>query len=211
MKKRTGSKYLGAKSFSVICLLALSLWLPACGGKSNSPESGGISVFTSDDTEKATAIVNEANDELRKIKAIYKENEGAIEEVQAAMSGKDNAQVKSIADNLVFRINDGITLGENAISKLEEAEKLNINDTFREYLELKRASLRKQVDAFEYRRQAAELLSKGFGSSDPKEVEGIKAVFKEKEAEFQKLWQEGRDESQEANDFYKESLKKSVQ
>lgn len=210
MNLRTGKKYFEAKSFSLICLLALSLWLSACG-KNNSSDSGGLSVFSSDETEKAVQVVTEANGELKKIKAIYKENEGSVEEVKAAMAARDNAKVKLIADNLVFRINDGITLGENAISKLEEAEKLNINDTFRQYLELKRGSLRKQVDAFEYRRQAAELLSKGFSSNDPKQIDGIKLIFKEKETDFQKVWQEGRDESQEANDFYKDNFKKKAE
>ena len=208
---RTGKKGFRLDKFFLICLLALSLLIPACGGKNNSSDSSGLSVFSSDDTDKAIQVVTEANDELKKIKAIYKENEGSVDEVQAAMAAKDNAKVKSIADNLVFRINDGITLGENAISKLEEAEKLNINDTFRQYLELKRSSLRKQIDAFEYRRQAAELLSKGFSGNDPKQADGIKLVFKEKETDFQKVWQEGRDESQEANDFYKENFKKKVQ
>ena len=211
MKLRTGKKYFRAENFSLICLLGLSLLIPACGGKNNSSDSSGLSVFSSDDTDKAIQVVTEANDELKKIKAIYKENEGSVDEVQAAMAAKDNAKVKSIADNLVFRINDGITLGENAISKLEEAEKLNINDTFRQYLELKRSSLRKQVDAFEYRRQAAELLSKGFSGNDPKQIDGIKLVFKEKETDFQKVWQEGRDESQEANAFYKENFAKKAQ
>jgi hypothetical protein len=211
MKMRMGKRYFGLGKLSLICLLALSFLIPACGGKNNSSDSSGLSVFSSDDTDKAIQVVTEANDELKKIKAIYKENEGSVDEVQAAMAAKDNAKVKSIADNLVFRINDGITLGENAISKLEEAEKLNINDTFRQYLELKRSSLRKQVDAFEYRRQAAELLSKGFSGNDPKQIDGIKLVFKEKETDFQKVWQEGRDESQEANDFYKENFKKKAQ
>lgn len=210
MNKRTGKTYFKAGNFSLLCLLALSLLLPACGGKNGSSDSGEIGIFSSDDTEKAVQVVTEANDELKKIKAIYKENEGSVDEVQAAMTAKDNAKVKSLADNLVFRINDGISLGENAISKLEEAEKLNINDTFRQYLELKRSSLRKQVDAFEYRRQAAELLSKGFSGNDPKQIDGIKLIFKEKETDFQKVWQEGRDESQEANAFYKENFKKKA-
>lgn len=211
MKIETGKRHFNVRNFSFISLLALSLSFSACVGKNNSSDSSGLGVFSSDDTEKAIQVVTEANDELKKIKAIYKENEGSVEEVQSAMAAKDNAKVKSIADNLVFRINDGITLGENAISKLEEAEKLNINDTFRQYLELKRSSLRKQVDAFEYRRQAAELLSKGFSGNDPKQIDGIKLVFKEKETDFQKVWQEGRDDSQEANDFYKENFKKKAE
>lgn len=202
MRLKKGENYSETKSFSLLFLLALSLLFAACGGKNNPSETGGV--FSSDETDKAIAIVTEANGELKKIKAIYKDNEGSVEEVQAAMAAKDNAKVKSLADNLVFRINDGISLGENAISKLEEAETLEINDAFKEYLELKRSSLRKQVDAFEYRRQAAELLSKGFSGNDPKQIDGIKLIFKEKETEFQKLWQEGRDESQEANAFFKE-------
>lgn len=178
--------------------------------KKDSIQSGSLDVFSSDDTDEAVKIIEEANDELKKIKAIYRENEGKIVQIQTAMANRQNDEVKKIADDLVFQINDGITLGESAISKIEKAEKLDINETFRQYLELKKESLRTQINAFEYRRQAAQLLSRGF-AGDPKEVEGIKAVFKEKELNFQKVWQEGRDQSQEANDFYKDAIKKSAQ
>lgn len=199
------------KKSLLVCFLGVNLACFGCGKKADSSQSSGLDVFSSDDTEQAKSIVNDANNELKKIKAIYKDNEGRIEEIQSAMSNRESDKVKKIADDLVFQINDGITLGENAISKLEEAEALNINDTFKEYLRLKEDSLRVQIDAFEFRRQAAQLLSKSSGKSDAQEVKSIQGVFKEKEAEFQKLWQEGRDKSQEANDFYKESLKKSVQ
>lgn len=195
---------------AVILIITVMCSFSACW-KKDSAQSGGIDVFSSDETDEAVKIIEDANEDLKKIKAIYRENEGKIEEIQTAMAGKQNDQVKKIADDLVFQINDGITLGESAIEKIEKAEKLNINDTFRQYLELKKASLRTQIDAFEYRRQAAQLLSKSSGNTDPKEVEGSKLIFKEKEFNFQKLWQEGRDQSQEANDFYKDAIKKSTQ
>lgn len=209
MKSRINKGGFSLKNFFLFCLIASILGFSACGKTGNSPQSGGLDILSSDETPQAAELVNEANGELKKIKAIYKENEGRIAEIQAAMSSKENDKIKKIADDLVFQINDGITLGESAISKIEKAEELSINDTFREYLELKRESLRKQVDAFEFRRQAAQLLSKGSGSGNPKESESIRGIFKEKEGSFQKLWDEGRAQSQEANLFYKESLKKS--
>lgn len=193
-----------------VCLVSITALTSACWQKNSQSQTGALDVFSSDETDEAVKIIEEANADLKKIKAIYRENEGKIEEIQTAMAGRQNDQVKKIADELVFQINDGITLGESAIEKIEKAEKLNINETFRQYLELKKESLRTQVEAFEYRRQAAQLLSKSSGNSDPKEVEAIKLIFKEKEFNFQKLWQEGRDQSQEANDFYKDAIKKST-
>lgn len=210
MKLTENIRVLSLKNIFLLSLLTTVLMISACGEKNNQSQSSG-SVFSSDDTEEAVALITEANVELKKIKKIYRENEGRIEEIQIAMSNKENEKVKKIADDLVFKINDGLVLADKAIIKINEAKSLNINSTFREYLERKSHSLDRQRDAFEYRRQAAELLSKGFGSNDPKQIEGIRAVFKEKDVEFQKAWQEGRDESLEANDFYKESLQKPGQ
>lgn len=209
MKLPEKAKHLSVENIWRVSLLATVLIFSACGGSSSSESSE--SLFSSDDTKEAVALIEDANNDLKKIKAIYRENEGRTEEIQIAMANREYEKVKKIADDLVFKINDGIVLADKAISKIDEAKALNINGTFRDYLDQKSRSLRKQVDAFEYRRQTAELLSKGFSSNDPKQIEGIKAVFKEKEVEFQKAWQEGRDQSLEANQFYKENFRKPVQ
>jgi len=200
--RRFGREFL----FCLFCLSLLIFLFSACQ-KNGSSSSGGL--LSSDDTDEAVSLITEANGDLKKIKAIYKANQGRVEELQAAMSNKEIDTVKKIADDLVFQINDGISLGENAVSKIEKAEALNTNDSFKEYLALKKESLRKQLEAFEFRRQSAQLLRDAFGGKNPQEIEKVKAVFREKEGSFQKLMEEGREQSQEANLLAKESQKKA--
>ncbi len=189
----------------LLTILSIALFFSACQKKSS--DSGGFDILSTDDTQKAVDIINSANDDLKKIKVIYKDNMGKTEELKAAMSNKEIAKVKEIAGNLVSEIDNGVTLGESAYKKIEEAKELNVNDTYKEYLDMKSQALRKQLDAFDYRRKSAILLRDSFGGSDPKELETTKAKFKELDDNFQKLMEEGRTLSQDANELAKEAAK----
>jgi hypothetical protein len=159
-----------------------------------------------DQTAEAGAIVQDANEDLKKIRKMYKENQSKIDELKTAMQDKKIDEAKKIADELVYIINDGFVLGESAISKIEKAEALNTNDKYKEYLQLKKGSLKKQLDAFEFRRQAAQLLRDAFGNKDKLEIEKAKAEFREKEENFQKYMEIAREMSGEANQLAKETL-----
>lgn len=188
----------------------LTIWLitllfSACQKKSS--ESGGFDILSTDDTKEAVEIINDANNDLKKIKAIYKDNMGKTVELKAAMSNKENEKVKEIAGNLVTEIDNGVTLGESAYQKIEKAKELNINETYKQYLDMKSEALRKQLEAFEYRRKSAILLRDSFGGKEQKDLEVTKAKFKELDDNFQKLMEEGRTLSQDANELAKEAAK----
>ena len=194
------------QTISVVGLICFLVLLSACK-KSETTEISDILDFT-DDTTAAAELVTQANADLNKIKIMYKKNEDQLEELKTAMSSQDVERVKKISDDLVYILNDGMRLGENAIEKIEKAEAMNINPDFKEYLRLKQESLRKQLDAFENRRQAARLLRDGFGANDPKLIERGKLEFKEKEENFQKTMEAARGISKKANELAKESARK---
>lgn len=187
---------------ALICLSMFS----ACQ-KKDASEGFDILNF-SDDTTAAAELVEQANQDLNKIKVMYKKNEVQLEELKAAMSGRDIETVKKITDDLVYVLNDGMSLGESAVEKLGKAQQKNIDVDFKDYLSLKEESLRKQLEAFENRRQAARLLRDSFGTADPKKIEEAKAGFKEKEEKFMKTMETAREISKKANDLAKESSKK---
>jgi hypothetical protein len=192
--------------YSFSCLSLLIFILAGCQ-KSNRSESSGIDVFgLNDQTQEAGQLVIEANNDLKKIRKMHKDNQDKIEEVTKAMNEKKIDEVKKIADDLVYVINDGFVLGDSAISKLEKAQEMNINETYKEYLQIKTESLRKWKDAFEFRRQLAVLLRDEFGTKDKFEIEKVKSVFQEKEENFQKYMQIARELSEKANLIAKESL-----
>ncbi|MCY7377392.1 MAG: hypothetical protein LH472_15640 [Pyrinomonadaceae bacterium] len=180
--------------------------LTACG-KSESSESFDT-LFFSDDTTAAAELVADANEDLNKIKIMYKKNEDQLEDLKTAVGDKDIEKVKKITDDLVFIINDGITLGESALGKIEKAEAMNVNSDFKDYLNLKAQSLQKQLDAFEHRRQAARLLRDSFGTNNPAAIEKAKGAFKEQEENAQKTLVVAQEYSKKANDLAKEASKR---
>jgi len=189
---------------AVVCLLLFVVSLSTSCGNS---EASDLLNF-SDDTTAAAQLVAEANEDLNKIKIKYKENETKREELIEAMKSNNTEKVRSISDDLVYLINDGMALGGSAIEKIGKARDLNINPDFKEYLRLKEESLQKQMDAFENYRQAARLLRDGYDPKDDKQREMVKTEFVTKEENFQKIMEVAKQYSKQANDLAKESAKK---
>jgi predicted nucleic acid-binding Zn-ribbon protein len=189
----------------VLACLSLCVVLSACG-KGDS-ESSDLLNF-SDDTTAAAQLVSEANEDLNKIKVKYKENEAKREDLKDAMKNNDVEKVKRISDDLVYIINDGMALGESAIGKIEKAQEMSINADFKEYLRLKELSLRKQMEAFENYRQAARSLRDGYNPKDEKQRETVRAAFTTRNENFQKIMDEAKEYSKQANNLAKESAKK---
>lgn len=192
----------------LIFLLVCAFAFTAC---SKTDEGTYDTLLFTDDTSDAANLVSSANEDLNKIKVMYKKNEDQLDELKEAMSSKDIEKVKKITDDLVYVLNDGMALAEKAVEKISQAESLNINPDFKEYLGMKEEGLRKQIEAFENRRQAARLLRDSFGTNDPAAIEKAKAGFREKEEAFTKTMEEARTISKKANDFAKEMSQKTIE
>lgn len=197
-------KFVNFGRLILFCTILLSLF--ACKTVETTEENDILDF--SDDTTKAANLVAEANEDLNKIKIMYKRNESQLEELQAALKGNDTAKIKQIADNLVYVINDGANLGQSALEKIEKAEAMNVGVDFKDYLDLKSQSLRKQLEAFEHRRQAAILLRDSSGTNDPAAVKKAQEAFKSQEEIAKKIIAEAHEISKKANELAKESSKR---
>ena len=189
----------------VLAFLLFCVLLSSCN-KGNSESSDLLSF--SDETTAAAQLVAEANEDLNKIKVKYKENEVKREDLKDAMKSNDSEKVKKVADDLVYLINDGMALGEDAIGKISKAQEMSINPDFKEYLNLKELSLQKQMEAFENYRQAARFLRDSYNPKDEKQRETVKAEFAKRDDNFHKIMDEAKDYSKQANDLAKESAKR---
>lgn len=189
----------------IFLLLALTLYFTACPGKNNpSQTSGGI--FTSDQTEEAGNDVKEANEMLKLIKQRFKDNEDRIDNLEAALKGKNSDKVRELTDQLVTEINAGSEIGQAAINKLRIAKDKNINDDYRNYLDLKIQALEKYVEAFEERRQAAILLRDAYDPKNAAKRDQTIAAFKERDDKFKSIVEDARKISEDANKLARESL-----
>jgi hypothetical protein len=173
-----------------------------CGNNGDSDGPGLLSF--SDDQDKAVEYVNEANDELKRIRILYRENNAKVEELKKSLGAKDLERVKRLSDDLLLVINDGYAFAEVALEKLGQAQRLNINSDFKYYLSLKEESLRLQVKAFDFRRQSAILFRDKFGTNDPNAMSDAQKKFKENEANFEKTMAEAKKTSEEADKLYKD-------
>lgn len=189
--------------FSATAILAVLVSV-SCSGKGG----GALDVITGDETAAAAALVSEANTDLRKIKKMFTESGEAIAELEAAMKNRETAKVKAMTELFIDQIKEGSALGEEAVEKIERAERMNIDPNFREYLELKGLSLKKYIEAFRERRLAAEILQKGFDPSNSGKSDEAIAEFKKLEEKFKDLMEDARQMSEEANEIAKESINK---
>lgn len=202
------------KIFLTVLLLTLLLFSAACWKSSDSTtdnEPSSIDVFgLTDETTDAAKIIQETNDnQLKKIKIIYKNSQGQFEELRQAMKDNDAAKVKQLSGELADRIDEGMNLGNEAVENIEQAKKLKINDTYREYLDLKESALKMQLQAFDFRFEAAKFLRDEFQTKDKKQIEQAKAVLKEKDDSFQKYMAEAHETTMQANQLAKDSMHKN--
>jgi len=186
-------------------LLISMLAISACksSGRTESP-----SIFSSDETAEAAQVVASANDDLTKIKVLYKDNENKREDLKKAMEADNAEQVKKIADEVVYLINDGFDNAKSAIDKIEKAQEMQVNDDYREYLRLKEESLKRELEAFENYRQAARTLRDNYDPKNGAMRDKVKEDFKNRVENYRKLMEEARDFSNQANELAKDALRK---
>lgn len=189
-----------SRLFSRINFLLLLVFVSiftAC--QKSEKKSDTFEIFSVNEDKAAGSLVNEANEKLKDIKKIYFESKPKIEELQAAMKSKDTEKVRQITKDFIDSIDNGVALGEDAYDKIDKASNMKINEKFQDYLNLKKTSLRKQLDAFKFRRENAVLLREAFGKKDDKLIEKAKADFVLKEDNFRQLIVEAKRISLQAN------------
>ncbi len=173
--------------------------------------TNNFEIISSDETVEAGKLVADANQDLTKIKTLYKDNEDKREELKKTLEANDAEKVKKISDDVVYLINDGTNFGKSAIEKLEKAQEMQINGDYRDYLQLKQKCLEKQLEAFENYRQAAISLRNNYDPKNKESREKVKEEFKNRSENYRKIMETARDYSNQANILAKEKSKRKVE
>ncbi len=160
------------------------------------------------DRQKAFELVEDANQNIRSIKVLYRNNNSKIKDLEQALKDGDLKRVKDLADELSLAINDGYLFADSILSKIEEAQNLDINPTWKRYLALKQESLELQIRAFDYRKNSAELFRDKIGTEDQETLKLARDTFKKNEEGFKKYMAEAEKVSKEADDLRKASVGK---
>lgn len=205
--ERLGSRARNRKAGTLILITFLFLTSNACKRSSNSSSSLDI-LGPADETADAAKLVAEANEDLSKIRVLYKDNEDKRLELKKAMEQNDAEKVKKISDDVVYLINEGFDSGKAAVDKIEKAQEMQINDDYREYLRLKEESLKRQMEAFENYRQAARSLRDNYDPKNVQQREKVKEEFKTRSENYAKIMEQARDFSNRANELAKQALTK---
>lgn len=204
--RRNSLRRLGVPVCAFICAIVIFT------GCRSSGKSGGLDILgPSDETAAAGEIIRQANEDLTKIKVLYKKNEGKREGIKKAMGEDDANAVRKIADDVVYLINDGADFGKSAVEKIQQAQEMNVNDDYKEYLRLKEEALKRQLEAFDNYREAARTLRDNYDPKNTALRDKVKAVFEERVENYKKIMEEARDFSNRANELAKETLRKQQQ
>ena len=183
-------------------VIAIAILFSLCGEGGNDSGPGLLSL--SDDREEAIELVSQANDELQRIRILYRENNAKVGELKAALAKQDVQTVKRLADTLHLVIIDGYAFAESAKEKLAKAQRKDIDDDWIYYLSLKEEVITLQIKAFDYRRDSAKLFRDRFGSSDKISMTEAARKFKENESNFEKYMAEAKKVSEKADQLYKD-------
>ncbi len=159
-----------------------------------------------DETAAAGVIIKSANEDLQKIKFLYEANENMRLELKHALETNDAGQVQDISARVIKLIADGTGFAKQALNKITEAKDLNINDKYRDYLDYKEDSLKRQLEAFEHYRLAAESLKANYDPKNEEKREKVKAEFKDRSERYAAIMERARSSSYQANELYKEVM-----
>jgi hypothetical protein len=181
---------------TVLALALLALFALGCGALKN---LGGNSLA------EANKLVQEANDELKAVDRIAEDNEEKVDALDKEDKAGNSAEVKRLLDDLMKAIDDGLKHGETAADKLDKASKLNVDDKYKEYLSLKSQSLRKQVEAFKERKEAAKIMRDNYDNTDKTAMQKAKDDFKKKNGNYKKLLSDAKDLSRKADDIARQN------
>ncbi len=109
-------------SVKFIYLVLLFLCLTNCKtANTNSADSGGL-LGSADETAEAVQYINDANNNLKRIKILYTQNNERFDEFKKALANKDIEKVKQLANDLQYAINDGYVLAESAKENIAKAQ-----------------------------------------------------------------------------------------
>lgn len=200
---RSGNIFIGAVAAAAILAVLL-------GCKS----SGGPILGETDETAAAAQLIIEANQELTKIKTLYRENEGDGEKLgkrrllKNALEENDKDKVQKVTGEIVQLIDEGTEHGRVAIDKIQQARDMRINSDYQEYLRLKEEALKKQLEAFAKFRQAASSLRSNYDPQNAELRDKVKSIFEEQSNSYREIMEKARDNSSQANELYKEVLRK---
>jgi len=149
--------------------------------------------------DEANRLVNQAKDDLDEIDKIDEEASKKQTDLTKAMNDKKVDEVKRILGELVTDIDKGLEKGKSAADKVEQASKLDVDSTYKEYLSVKAQAFRKEIEAWQAMREAAVIARDNYsaqGLPNDKRTEYINKVN-----EFKKLRQEARDLHKKAADI----------
>ena len=170
-------------------------------GRTDAPTS----IFSSDETADAAKIVASANEDLTKIKVLYKDNEDKREDLKKAMETDNAEQVKKIADQVVYLINDGFDSAQSAIDKIEKAQEMQVNDDYPRSLAAYQLTDVLLVNPI---RDGMNLVAKEGPLLSERGCALVKEDFKTRVENYRKLMEQARDYSNQANELAKDALRK---
>jgi hypothetical protein len=184
------------RSGAAIALAVLAFFALACGALKN---------LGSNSQAEANKLVSDANNELKEVDKIADDNEAKMDDLDKADKDGDAKKVKSLLEDLMKAIDDGLKHGQTAADKLDQASKMKVDDKYKEYLSLKSQSLRKQIEAFKERKEAAKIMHDNYDNTDKTAMQKAKDDFKKKNSNFKKLLGEAKDLSRKADDIAREN------
>lgn len=195
------------KNFVALAIV-VSLVITASCNLGRRTSRSGEELGSDADRQKAFEMIEDANQNIRSIKVLYRNNNSKIKDLEQALKDGDLKRVKDLADELSLAINDGYLFADSILAKIEEAQNLDINPTWKRYLALKQESLELQIRAFDYRKNSAELFRDKIGTEDQETLKLARDTFKKNEEGFKKYMAEAEKVSKEADDLRKAAVGK---
>jgi Tfp pilus assembly protein PilP len=157
------------------------------------------------DIADANQLIQDSNAKIKQVDLIIADNEKNVRELDEADKKRDPNKVKSILDTLIKAIDSGLKLGDEAATGFEQAAKKKIDPKQVDYLKLISDSLRKKIEAFKERREAAKIMRENYDNPDQKKVKEAVDNFNRHQKSYQQLIDQANDLARKADQIATEN------
>src|SRR5690606_37684834 len=101
-----------------------------------------------------------------------------------ALETNNAEQVRDVSDRVIKLIADGTIIANRALGKIDDALDMNINETYERYLDLKKDSLKRQLEAFQNYSVAAQSLKDNYDPKNEEKRNTVKTEFKNRTEKY---------------------------
>lgn len=151
--------------------------------------------------DEANRLNQSASTDINEIEKLAQENKDKESQITAALNANNFDKAKSLMDETINAIDQGLAHAQSAADKLDKASKLDLDRAIKDYLSYRAQSVTKATEAFKELRRGITAYRDTLGSTDKAVTDQAQNDLQQSSAKFEDLFNESKRLQSKADDI----------